>query len=253
MLREQQRIWRDYPDDLKSRFDVIVTDDCSHKDKAESAVEPTGIRSFRLNRLLDKKRWNWLACRNLGAKQADTEWILLTDIDHALPAVTLRRVLEGPLDPECAYRFSRVNAEKAWPYDVSTCPVYKMHPDTWLMTKDLYFSRGILGYDERLSGCYGTSGEFRDRVLNTAKSTVILTEPMIRYSRDVLPDASTNPKTFTRKNDPKNDADLRKRKAERDQIKHWKPLHGMTPYEAVLEVAGYEEVTVKYRSEHVTC
>ncbi len=236
MLAEQQRIWADYSADVRARLHVVVVDDCSPdgSQPTPESVTVSGLASFRIFRLLKHIRWNWLACRNLGAKMATTEWLLLTDIDHALPESTLRRILDTPLDPRCAHRFARVDAPRPWPYRLDECPPYKPHNDTWLMTRAMFFDPGICGYDERLSGCYGTSGEFKDRVYATARAAVSLPDVMIRYPREIIPDASTPPSTYTRKGDPKNDAELKRRKHERDLMPDWKPLHGLTPWVQVV-------------------
>jgi hypothetical protein len=236
MLAEQQRIWADYPSELRARLHVVVVDDCSPKGQrpGPKAITIEGLASIRLFRLLKKKRWNWLACRNLGAKVATTEWVLLTDIDHAIPALTLERILDGELDPRNVYRFSRVDAPCVWPYNLLGCKPYKPHNDTWLLTRDLFFDERVGGYDERLSGCYGTSGEFRDRLVAVARAQVMLSEPIIRYPREVIADASTPPSAvYTRKNDPVNDADLAERKRKRALIPNWKPLHGLIPHEEI--------------------
>ena len=235
MLKEQQSIWMDYPAELRARLHVVMVDDCSPKGSRPSkkSIFVDGLASFRLFRLTEKKRWNWLACRNLGAKEASTEWILLTDIDHAIPEVTLRRLLDGPLDPFDAYRFRRVDAPSKWPYDVASCAPYKPHNDTWLLTSDIFFDDRVGGYDERLSGCYGTSGEFTHRLGSATRAQVMLGEPIIRYDRKVIADASTLPEVYTRKNDPINDDELQRRKADRAKIHDWKPLHGLVPYEEI--------------------
>lgn len=236
MLEEQLKVWRSYPPALRERLHVIVVDDCSpkgHRPSAKSVTDIGGLGSFRLFRLLVKKRWNWLACRNLGAKVAQDGWLLLTDIDHVLPVETLQRLLLGELNERHAYRFKRVTATKTWPYTLSECPEYKPHNDTWLMTKAMFFDDRIYGYDERLSGCYGTSGEFKDRVMATVSANVTLNDVMVRYPREIIPDASTHPSVYTRKNDPKNDELLRDLKERRARIKNWKPLHGLVPYEQV--------------------
>lgn len=243
MIAEQQRIWSDYPTDLRARLHVVVVDDCSPKGARLSpkALTCEGLASLRAYRLLKKKRWNWLACRNLGAKEATTDWLLLTDIDHVLPQATLQRLLDGPLDPLNVYRFARVDAPHRWPYALETCPPYKPHNDTWLMTRALFFDERIGGYDERLSGCYGTSGEFKDRAFAAARAHVRLAEPVIRYPREIIPDASTLPSVYTRKGDPVNDDELRRRKEVRAQKPNWRPLHGLIPYELVyssVEVAA---------------
>jgi hypothetical protein len=238
MLAEQAKIWMAYAPDIRARLHVIVVDDCSPEGRIPSwrdVASVSGLASVSLYRLLEKKRWNWLACRNLGAKLATTQWLLMTDIDHALPETTLRRILDGPINPQCAYRFSRVDAPRPWPYRLDECQPYKMHNDTWLLTRELFFfdngSRFVMGYDERLSGCYGTSGEFRDRVVSCASATVVLHEPMIRYPREVIADASTHPSVYTRKNDPVNHDELQARKKRRAEEPNWRPLHGLVQSE----------------------
>lgn len=244
MLAEQQAIWASYPDEVRSRVHVIVVDDCSPEGDRISPTDLTcaGLASFRAYRLLEKKRWNWLACRNLGAKMATTEWLLLTDIDHGQPLVTLRRILDGVLEPRNVYRFARVDAPHRWPYELTDCQAYKPHNDTWLMTKAMFFDPRIGGYDERLAGTYGSSGEFKDRVMARARAQVLLVEPVIRYPRTVIPDASTSPAVYTRKGDSANDEDLQRRKHARALIPNWKPLHGLTPYEEVACLGPTEMV-----------
>lgn len=244
MLAEHQRIWMTYPSELRERLHVIIADDCSPKGfrPVRKALTVTGLASLHVFRLLEKKRWNWLACRNLGMSHAPSEWVLLTDIDHALPVETLQRLLSIELDPKNVYRLQRVDAPHPWPFTLADCAVRdkkRFHPNTWLMTRAMYDRIG--GYDERLSGCYGTDGEFKDRVNATARAVVALPDVLIRYGREILPDASTPPTVFTRKNDPENDADLKQRREARALIPAWRPLRGLTRWEAI---ATEQEVTV---------
>ena len=243
MLAEQQKIWANYPQRLKDALHVVIADDCSPawQQPTHEHLADVGLASVRLYRLLEKKRWNWLACRNLGAKVATTEWLLLTDIDHAIPTGTLERLLEGPLDERHCYRFNRVTATKTWPYRMSACTPYKMHNDTWLLTKPMFFHDKVGGYDERLSGCYGTSGEFSDRLKAATAAHVILSEPIIRYPREVISDASTLPSVYTRKGDPENDAELKRRKDARAMEGRWKPLHGLVKSELVASIPVHRE------------
>jgi hypothetical protein len=235
MLAEQVKIWATYAPELRRRLHVVVVDDCSPDDQRPTAASIAGhtVASVRLYQLLQKIRWNWLAARNLGAKEAKTDWLLMTDMDHVVPERTLRRILDGPLDEWTAYRFKRVTVEHPWPYNTDSLPEYKAHNDSWLLTRRLFFHPLVGGYDERLSGCYGTSGEFTDRLTAVAQARVQLPEYLVRYPRDVIPDASTLPEVYTRKNDPVNDLDLAKRKAKRDRIPDWRPVHGLTPWELV--------------------
>lgn len=240
MLREHQTMWRTFADDLKAHFHVIVVDDVSPKNMAIDAVEPCGIASFRIYRNVGKKvRWNWLFSRNLGVQEANTEWVLLTDIDHAIPEETCRSLMTMPLDQKNVYRLARVDAFRKWPYRIKDCPVRpdkRYHPNTWLMTRDMYEKTG--GYDERLSGCYGTDGEYRDRVKNAAKAIVLLPDVMVRYPREIIPDASTPPELLTRKGDMQNDAELRRRRDVRSQLGKWKPERITFPWVKQLELSA---------------
>jgi hypothetical protein len=234
MLAEQFAIWSSYPEDLRAQLHVIVVDDCSAKGHRASPkdVRDVGLASFRLYRITKKVRWNWLACRNLAVDQATTDWVLMTDMDHALPVETLTTLLTAPREERNVYRLSRADAPRPWPYALDECAPYKAHPNTWLMTRAMFDRIG--GYDERLSGCYGTDGEFRDRVSANANAVVTLPDVLIRYPREVIEDASTHPSVFTRKNDPVNDDDLRRRRLEREQTPNWRPLRLSFPWERLL-------------------
>ncbi len=243
-LAEHQRVWMAYPSAVRSLLHVVVVDDCSPKGQRPTSrkigAAVSGLASFRIYRLLEKKRWNWLACRNLGMLKATTDWALMTDMDHVLPLETLVRILSGQLDARNVYRFSRVDAPHRWPYALSDCAPYKFHPDTYLMTTDTFEKSG--GYDETLSGLYGTSGEFRDRVLMVANAHVRLEDVMVRYPREIIPDASTPPSVYTRKGDPENDQELIRRRAVRALNPNWRPVRGLIPYEEVYSslTAGVE-------------
>lgn len=173
------------PEEQKASIHLIVVDDGSSGAPLNrldlERMEEVGLARVALYRILVDVRWNWLAARNLGADQAQTDWILLTDIDHMVPPKTWRRILDGDLSAKDVYRFSRVDAPEGTPY--------KPHPNSWLLTRKM-FSR-IGGYDERFSGFYGTDGEFRDRVNKTCRELVMLQQALVRVPREVVPDAST--------------------------------------------------------------
>jgi hypothetical protein len=188
MLRRQYENIASLPDDLKQALQYIVVDDASPKGfRAEGPEQPLGI-DFELYRINKKKPWNWMSARNIGAHHAKNPWLLFTDMDHVLPEGTLRRIVEGPLKAANVYRFSRVDAPKL--------TTYKPHPNTWLMTAEMYSRFG--GFDERWAGCYGSDFDVRDRLTAAAKKIVMLEEPLVRYPREVIADASTT--DFARKN-----------------------------------------------------
>lgn len=225
MLIEQQNVWRAYPRELRQRFHTIVTDDLSPEKPAREVFASSDLASQRLYLALEHRRWDWLFCRNLGVQEATTDWVLLTDIDHVLPETTLRALfseqpLSGelelqlspkgatrrvtmPLDPDFIFRFSRVDAHHPFPWAPGSLTPYKDHPNSWLMTRAMFQQMG--GYDERFSGYYGSDSDFRERCkmipengsTRPAKGVVKLDLPLVRYPREVIPDASTT--TYKRK------------------------------------------------------
>lgn len=225
MFREQQRLWRELPTDIRQHMHVIVVDDGSPREPASVHLEATtgpALASLRLFRAKVDVRWNWLFCRNLGAEQATTDWLLMTDIDHVIPPATWRRLMREKLDPLCAYRLSRAIAPDL--------QVHHPHPNTWVMTKHMFVNR-IGGYDERFSGVYGTDGQFHARVDEWARVVHILPEIAVLYPESLIADACTT--TYTRK-EPID----RERKAEiKEQIRAmgsgYVPLRLTFPWEQV--------------------
>jgi hypothetical protein len=222
MFREQQKVWSRYAPELRERLHVIVVDDCSPTWPALPNVRQAGIASFRLYRTLKDIPWNWLFCRNLGVQETQTEWLLMTDMDHVMPEATLRGLLERSFSPELVYRLSRIDAPNLTPY--------KPHPNTFFMTKAMFDRIG--GYDERMSGYYGTDGEWNKRIrVNIGENNIVLLDlPLIRYGREVIQDASTT--RYSRK-DASRRMILRQMQADRD-ARHLKPIRVTFPYERLV-------------------
>lgn len=170
---KQALLWQSYPRALAEQLSIIVVDDGS----PEPCAKPEGLSNLRLFRIGVDVRWNWLAARNIGAHHAAPGWLLLTDMDHVVPTDTLRSVIYGQHDPKVVYAFSRRECTGA-----DAAP----HSASFLLTRDLFWRIG--GYDEALSGHYGTDGEFRRRIAATARMAV-LTDELVRH--EYVDDSST--------------------------------------------------------------
>lgn len=174
---QQLEGWAALPAYLLAHLSVIVVDDGSPVPASEVLMGralPFPVRLFRIG--VDV-RWNWLAARNIGFHHAPEGWCLVTDMDHVVPERTLRSVLFGVHDGAVIYGFSRRE---------HTGEQVSPHPNSWLVTRALFWRIG--GYDETLSGHYGTDGDWRRRCLATAPMH-ILTDELIRHERQG--DAST--------------------------------------------------------------
>lgn len=180
-LTQQLAWWGTYPAHLREHFSVMLVDDGSPNHPAASVLADVPV-SLRLFRIDVDVRWNWLAARNIGAKHAEG-WLLLTDMDHVLPESTLDALVYGQHDARTIYGFSRME---------STGEVKAPHPNSWFMTRSMFWNVG--GYDETLSGHYGTDGSWRRRLAKTAPMA-ILADRLIRH--EYVTDSSTT--TYKRK------------------------------------------------------
>ncbi len=181
MLKEQLKFIGALDPEVRAHLDLTIVDDCSPDSPAIDVWRNPGVREARLYRMLVDLAWNWTSCKNLAVAEAQTEWVLMTDIDHYVPEGTLRTVLQMDADPDTIYRFTRVTAPDMTPY--------KPHPNSWFMTCDMF--RRLGGYDENFAGTYGNDGRFGADCRRLAGDIVLLDRPLIRVPREVVKDAST--------------------------------------------------------------
>ena len=219
MLREQLARIAELPRKLLDLIAVIVVDDGSPDGDAQGRDIGCPLSIYKIGVDI---RWNQDAARNIAAEHAETQWLLLTDIDHLVPEPTWERILIRKLDKMTVYRFSRETLEPD-----GTITPYKPHPNSWLMTRAVYELVG--GYDERFAGFYGTDAEFRDRVA-AAAPIAMLPDTLIRVPRETIPDASTT--TYLRKQ-PQDGEGMRRVRAERALLTEWKPKRLSFPYRKI--------------------
>lgn len=206
---------------------LIVVDDGSPTKPALPVFQEWGWDKdplpfrFQLYRIGVDVRWNWIACRNLAMAKAETEWRLMTDIDHLVPEQTADFIANGSIKARRIYRFAR----KDWP----ALTDYKPHPNSWLMTGAMFDKVG--GYDERFSGYYGTDGMFRDRCIAAAEQVMMIAQPLLRVAREQVADASTT--TYGRKEKQDHEG-VRRIRADIAQSGKLTPLRGSFPWEQLI-------------------
>lgn len=177
-LRRHIEHWSLLPDYLQPHLRAIIVDDGSPDHPAvEVMAEIVTSFPISLYRIEVDVRWNWLAARNIGWHHAQDGWCVVTDADHLIPQNTLVGLIYGEHDEGTIYRFMR---------EEHTGQVIHPHPNSWFMTREMYWRVG--GYDEALSGHYGTDGEYRRRCVKTAP-VHIMADRLVRHEH--VGDAST--------------------------------------------------------------
>lgn len=189
MLALQYAEMTRWSDKAKAQIEVVIVDDGS-PEPAIDVERPDGLPALRIYRVLEDKPWHQHGCRNIGAHEAEGPWLLLTDVDHVLTAEAADALLKriDKLDPGTAYFLHRIEADTGLP-TVNAKGQRKPHPNSFVMTRDLYWEVG--GYDEDYCGLYGTDGLFKTRLFATAKEGFLKKVPLVRYWRDIVPDANT--------------------------------------------------------------
>lgn len=195
MLRRQALEWQDYPADVK----VVVIDDGSPEPAVDAilgSMAPAYADRAEFYRIDVDIPWNRNGARNLGTHVATTKWVVHTDIDHVMPALTARELAERVFDSSRWYRFRRFRVGKAddtrmkdsLPRDCEYGEV-KPHVDSFLCTRSAYQAVG--GYDEDYSGSLGGSAPFLKRMERIFGEAIVLPyAPLHVYTRHTVPDAS---------------------------------------------------------------
>lgn len=213
-LARQAQNWIAWPRAVREHVSLIIVDDGSPEKPAADVLKTVNIPfPVSLYRIDVDVRWNWLAARNIAMSHASDGWCLATDMDHVVTSGVAEALVWGQHDPSVIYRFSRREhtGERIHP-----------HPNSFFMTREMFWRFG--GYDEALSGHYGTDGEARRRWVKTA-DVLTLREALVRYER--IGDSSTT--RYGRKE--KIDLEAQRMIAARG--KGWKPKVLSFPYHQV--------------------
>ncbi len=188
MLELQWEQISQYPSVVKERVEVVIVDDASPLFPAVKVPRGPNLPRVRIFRIDNDVPWNQDAARNIGAFEARGTWLFLTDIDHIVPAETLKYLLTMEMETTDFYSFGRRK--------FGGTEMRDSHPNTYFMARDLYWSIG--GHDEDYAGIYGKDFLFRKRALKISREVLLETLLIDRVGSKIISDAGT--RTITRRN-----------------------------------------------------
>jgi glycosyltransferase involved in cell wall biosynthesis len=136
LLETQLERWNVY----NQPVNIILIDDGSQKVPAIDVIKQHELKdyiNFSLYRVTEDIGFNSHGCRNLGARLANTDWLVFLDIDYTIQPSDLARLKTEPLDPDTWYEMNAKFKGRGDPY---------MALNQFVITKKMFLDHG--GYDE---------------------------------------------------------------------------------------------------------
>jgi len=158
-------LYSSFDKDLRDEIDFLIVDDGSQR---ESAIDIAKDYVDKLNLSLYKIdvdiQWNMPEANNIAFKEAKTEWVIRTDIDHFLIKSEFKKLKHQELKAGNVYFFRRAISDKN---QKMISHAAFAHENTYVLSKEDYWRIG--GSNEYLSGNYGDDFEFRPRLFSMIK------------------------------------------------------------------------------------
>ena len=135
-LETQIERWNNY----NTPVNIILIDDGSQIEPAENVLKEHKLNdniNFSLYRVTEDIGFNSHGCRNLGARLAQSNWLLFLDIDYTLQPADLKRLQTEPLDLNSWYELNAKFKGRGNTY---------MALNQFLIPRKLFLDSG--GYDE---------------------------------------------------------------------------------------------------------
>jgi len=136
LLETQIERWNVY----NQPVNIILIDDGSQKVPAIDVIRQHELKdyiNFSLYRVTEDIGFNSHGCRNLGARLANTDWLVFLDIDYTIQPSDLARLKTEPLDPDTWYEMNAKFQGRGDPY---------MALNQFVISKKMFLDDG--GYDE---------------------------------------------------------------------------------------------------------
>lgn len=165
LLLQQIKYWKDYPVEVE----VVLVDDGSQSFPAFEILKDHPLDNFRLYQVDEDLGFNSHGCRNLIAKIANSDFILLSDIDNFFAPEQIAKLKIKKFNPKLLYRFSYYTTHD------KKLHLAPGHQNIFLVAKDVYWEAG--GYDESYTGYHHGDREFLDALEKITND---------RYLKDVV-------------------------------------------------------------------
>jgi glycosyl transferase family 2 len=198
MLRLQMSTWLSYSVEAKNRFQFIIVDDCSPESPAQTVVlEQWGSHrplDFMVFKVHVDRPWGQDGARNIGMKQTEAMWNLMTDMDHVLTKNNADRMMQFVDDIAVRGNYYMPGRCR------TTGEPYHSHPNSFLFSKIDFWD--INGYDEDFVGFYGSDGNFRKCARGYGLHEILISDSfklMLHGTHDVV---DCNTRRYSRKEGP---------------------------------------------------
>ena len=199
MLLKHINTWKSYPDDIKDLFTFYIIDDSSKKPASEIIKKETDL-DLHLYRVEEDLYCNIAGVRNLGAKECNTPWMVILDMDTIISkelAQSLIELANKNINNNIVFKFNRKVLDNS-----NHIKHNKPHPAICLIRKSNYWKIG--GCEEDLVGHYGyTDPSFWYRAKNEKVSINIQKNLFLLYypegESDINRDNKHNKKLFEKR------------------------------------------------------
>ena len=189
LLRKFTDELRAWPEDMAAECELVVVDDCGTPPVEECELSYLGPMKVQLLRHTKDIPWAQPACRNLAAKHARGERLIMVDPDMIISAKkAVQFMLEATMLPRghvtrfCLEEMNHPDKDKIGKINTSS-------PNAWILHKQDFLD--VHGYNEGFAGHKGWSDVELMHVLDSAyevRQDRNLTVDFYRRSGD-LPDA----------------------------------------------------------------
>ncbi len=184
MLRLQLHEWGMFTPSEKMGLRAVIVDDGSPRNPAGDVVTEHACGfPVKVFRIVPNIPWNQDGARNLGMKHVDTEWALMTDMDHMISRHQVSKMLD----------FVSHKTMKGQYYMPHRCMFDGMvthpHPNSYIFNVDDFWKMG--GYDEDFAGVYGSDGNFRKCMKAGLQERMVSSWFLTLWPSSAISDANT--------------------------------------------------------------